>query len=525
MLASQRLFEAAARDGVRVVFASSSSVYGEAERYPTPEDAPPVPLSPYGITKLTCEHLARAYARSFGLDAVVLRYFNAFGPRQRPDMAFSKVVDALATGEPFDMYGDGEQSRGWTYVDDVVDATILAMESGSGTYNVGGGVEASLREAIGVLERLGGAQLELREHPPVPGDQRRTNADTTRHPLRARLGAGDLARGRLAGPVGMGFGYSQRAMSPDSEPSSPTVELEAETERSTSGVRADRSPQRWWLLVVGVVLGALIGFLFSLSAGSIYKATAQLYLGQPLAPDSAAAVTTSPTTLGLVQAFVTSEDTIGRPPRSPASGRRSSAEHHGPADSRRLEHEAGLSGTAALDSGHGLLAREDGGGGERSRAVGGRRGRHVHEHEDRDARKAARLHRHAARHREPPAQRPRAPRRRRSSPTRASAPRRSSSRSRTSTAEITLAEQRQATLEINRFNTRRDLARQGHRAGRITAHAVAVRTEPTSRRTSVLVGAFIGLLLGIVAALLWDPVAGRMARRLHPPSPCSTARP
>jgi nucleoside-diphosphate-sugar epimerase len=186
VLASQRVFEAAARDRVRVVFASSSSVYGEAERYPTPEDTPPAPLSPYGITKLTCEHLARAYARSFDLDAVVLRYFNAFGPRQRPDMAFTKLVYCLASGEPFDLYGDGEQSRGWTYVDDVVEATILAMSGGSGTYNVGGGVEASVREAIGILEGLAGRSLEIREQPPVPGDQRRTNADTTR--IRTELG-------------------------------------------------------------------------------------------------------------------------------------------------------------------------------------------------------------------------------------------------------------------------------------------------------------------------------------------------
>ncbi len=186
VLASQRLFEAAARDGVRVVFASSSSVYGETERYPTPEDTPPAPVSPYGITKLTCEHLARAYGRSFGLDAVVLRYFNAFGPRQRPDMAFTKVLRALSAGEPFDLYGDGEQSRGWTYVDDLVEATILAMGGGSGTYNVGGGVEASLREAIGIVERLAGRSLEIREQPPVPGDQRRTNADTTR--IRTELG-------------------------------------------------------------------------------------------------------------------------------------------------------------------------------------------------------------------------------------------------------------------------------------------------------------------------------------------------
>jgi len=186
VLASQRVFEAAARDGVRVVFASSSSIYGEAETYPTPEETPPRPVSPYGITKLTSEHLARAYAHSFELDAVVLRYFNAFGPRQRPDMAFAKVTRALATAEPFDLFGDGQQSRGWTYVDDVVQATILAMEGGTGTYNVGGGVEASLREAIGILEALAGRTLDIREHPPVPGDQRRTNADTTR--IRTDLG-------------------------------------------------------------------------------------------------------------------------------------------------------------------------------------------------------------------------------------------------------------------------------------------------------------------------------------------------
>jgi UDP-glucuronate 4-epimerase len=186
VLASQRLFEAAARDGVRVVFSSSSSVYGEAERYPTPEKTAPAPLSPYGITKLTCEHLVRAYVQSFGLDAVVLRYFNAFGPRQRPDMAFSRIAGALMDGSQFDLFGDGLQTRGWTYVADVVDATIRAMDRGRGTYNVGGGVEASLREAIAILEALAGRELQVREHPPVPGDQRRTNADTTR--IRGELG-------------------------------------------------------------------------------------------------------------------------------------------------------------------------------------------------------------------------------------------------------------------------------------------------------------------------------------------------
>src|SRR5215831_18531748 len=151
VLASQRVFEAAARDGARVVFASSSSVYGAAERYPTPEDTRPKPLSPYGITKLACEHLGAAYAREFGLDLVVLRYFNAFGPRQRPDMAFTRIVNAHAAGTSFDVYGDGNQSRGWTYVRDIVAGTILAAR-GSGTYNVGGAIEASLNESIHLLE-------------------------------------------------------------------------------------------------------------------------------------------------------------------------------------------------------------------------------------------------------------------------------------------------------------------------------------------------------------------------------------
>jgi nucleoside-diphosphate-sugar epimerase len=186
VLASQRVFEAAARDGARVVFASSSSVYGSSERYPTPEDTPPQPLSPYGITKLACENLAAAYVREFGLDCVVLRYFNAFGPRQRPDMAFTRIVNALCSGDTFAIFGDGDQSRGWTYVGDVVDATVAAGERGSGMYNVGGAIEASLNDSIELLERISGQTLDVRREPAVPGDQRRTRADTTR--IRGELG-------------------------------------------------------------------------------------------------------------------------------------------------------------------------------------------------------------------------------------------------------------------------------------------------------------------------------------------------
>ena len=187
VLATQRVLEAAAAAGARIVFSSSSSVYGEAERYPTPEDTELRPVSPYGITKLACEHLARAYARSFGLDAVVLRYFNAYGPRQRPDMAFARVVNALAEGGTFELYGDGEQSRSFTYVGDVVDATVLAMERAEpGVLNVGGGVEATLNEALRLLERIAGRELDVRRTEAVPGDQRRTKADTTR--IREQLG-------------------------------------------------------------------------------------------------------------------------------------------------------------------------------------------------------------------------------------------------------------------------------------------------------------------------------------------------
>src|SRR6185312_13259377 len=150
VLATQRVFEAAAAAGVRVAWASSSSVYGDAETYPTPEDADPRPRSPYGITKLACEHLARAYGRDFGLDAVALRYFTVYGPRQRPDMFMARVVGALAAGGSFELYGDGGQSRSFTYVADAVAATIVALERGrsGAVYNVGGGEVATVRASI-----------------------------------------------------------------------------------------------------------------------------------------------------------------------------------------------------------------------------------------------------------------------------------------------------------------------------------------------------------------------------------------
>jgi UDP-glucuronate 4-epimerase len=172
VLATQRVLE---QSGARVVYASSSSVYGNAETYPTPESAQPSPISPYGITKLACEHLARAYDG----DSIGLRYFTVYGPRQRPDMAFARLVEAALEGRGFELYGDA--SRSFTYVADAVAATIGAMERGTSgaIYNVGGGEEATMREAIGVLERVSGRRLDVRAKPAARGDAKRTAADVS----------------------------------------------------------------------------------------------------------------------------------------------------------------------------------------------------------------------------------------------------------------------------------------------------------------------------------------------------------
>jgi nucleoside-diphosphate-sugar epimerase len=180
LLATQRVFEAAVDVDVPVVWASSSSVYGDAERYPTPEDVVPRPNNPYGVTKLSCEHLHETYERLFGLRAVALRYFTVYGPRQRPDMAFARMVAAAAQDEEFELYGDGTQSRSFTYVADVVEATIRALDAPAGVYNVGGGEEATMREALQLLGEVAGRPVRVRYGPPQTGDMHRTRADTAR---------------------------------------------------------------------------------------------------------------------------------------------------------------------------------------------------------------------------------------------------------------------------------------------------------------------------------------------------------
>jgi nucleoside-diphosphate-sugar epimerase len=182
IVATQRVFEAAADAGCeRVVWASSSSVYGDAATYPCVEATTPTrPRSPYGVTKRACEDLASVY-RQQGLMTVGLRYFSVYGPRQRPDMAVRRICEALVSGAPFSLFGDGTQTRDITYVLDVVAATVLAARASEPfpIYNVGGGHEVSLNEVIAVLEELAGRTLQRTHHHAQAGDVRRTAADTT----------------------------------------------------------------------------------------------------------------------------------------------------------------------------------------------------------------------------------------------------------------------------------------------------------------------------------------------------------
>ena len=180
VLGTQRVLERWRDAGCeRVVVASSSSVYGDAERMPTVETDRPRPYSPYGVTKLAGEHLALLYARNFGVPAVAMRYFTVYGPRQRPDMGFHRFIRALLVGEPVTLYGDGEQTRDFTFVADAVAANLAAAERGvPGTaYNVGGGSRVSVNDVLARLSRLTGKPLRLDRRPPQPGDPRDTGAD------------------------------------------------------------------------------------------------------------------------------------------------------------------------------------------------------------------------------------------------------------------------------------------------------------------------------------------------------------
>ena len=182
ILTTQRLLEAAAAYPIRrFIFSSSSSVYGDTDHLPMREDAVCRPLSPYGVSKLAAEQLCHLYWKNYGVPAVSLRIFTAYGPRQRPDMAFHKFVRSILADEEIEMYGDGSQTRDFTFVSDVTDAHLLALEAPSGeVFNVGGGSRVTLREAVGTLEDLTGRSAAVRWTETQKGDVGHTWADLSR---------------------------------------------------------------------------------------------------------------------------------------------------------------------------------------------------------------------------------------------------------------------------------------------------------------------------------------------------------
>ena len=173
--------EAAVR---RVVYASSSSIYGDRPDLPKREDQPPAPISPYAVSKLAGELYCAAWSRLYGLETVGLRYFNVFGPRQDPESQYAAVIPRFITwalaGEPLEVHGDGTQSRDFTHIDNVVEANLLAASApavAGETFNVGCGSRVSLLEIIGFLEGILGRKLERRHTPPRQGDVPHTQAD------------------------------------------------------------------------------------------------------------------------------------------------------------------------------------------------------------------------------------------------------------------------------------------------------------------------------------------------------------
>jgi UDP-glucose 4-epimerase len=172
----------------RLVYSSSSSVYGDHVEIPMREEARPEPVSPYGVSKLAAEHLCHLYFVNFGVPTVSLRYFTVYGPRQRPDMAFHRFLRATIEDQPITLYGDGDQTRDFTFVADAVNANLLAAARGvpGRVYNIGGGSRVSINEVLDMIERVAGRRPRVHIDPAQKGDMRHTYADTSR--ARAELG-------------------------------------------------------------------------------------------------------------------------------------------------------------------------------------------------------------------------------------------------------------------------------------------------------------------------------------------------
>ena len=179
IVATQRLLETLREIPIkRLVFASSSSIYGDAEMFPTKETALPRPVSPYGMTKLAAEHLAFAYMHSFDIPVTSLRYFSVYGPRQRPDMAFTRFMQALVENREIGVFGDGEQTREFTFISDAVDGTVKAASAdvAGQTINLGGGSRVSINRVLDTLEEISRIKARRKYLSVAPGDPRHTGA-------------------------------------------------------------------------------------------------------------------------------------------------------------------------------------------------------------------------------------------------------------------------------------------------------------------------------------------------------------
>ncbi len=181
--ATQRLLEAARVCGVRrFVYASSSSVYGDTDDLPMHEDSATRPVSPYGVSKLAAEHLTWLYYKNYGFSTVSLRYFTVYGPRQRPDMAFNRFIRAIEAGKEITLYGDGEQSRDFTFIEDIVAANISAAsaEASGGIFNIGGGSRTTVNQVITAIGEILAKEPRVERLEVQKGDVRHTAADTSR---------------------------------------------------------------------------------------------------------------------------------------------------------------------------------------------------------------------------------------------------------------------------------------------------------------------------------------------------------
>jgi nucleoside-diphosphate-sugar epimerase len=177
---TQRLLEAVKDQGIqKFVYASSSSVYGERAAMPMREDGLPRPSSPYGVTKLAAEHLCELYRENFGVPTVSLRYFTVYGPRQRPDMGFHRFINAILDDKPIPIYGDGEQTRDFTFIADAVQANIAAVSGPPGVYNIGGGSRVTVNQVLATLADITGKRPLIDRREPQAGDVRHTWADTS----------------------------------------------------------------------------------------------------------------------------------------------------------------------------------------------------------------------------------------------------------------------------------------------------------------------------------------------------------